>query len=201
MKRIPDISGVVLGGGKSRRMGQDKRHLIWDGRKLLDLICSQMGTLFEEVLLVTALPDYEVGGLPVRLVTDVIPDKGSIGGVYTGLKESRNVHCFVVACDMPFLNERVISRLCHMPAADLVIVRLLQGFQPLHARYSKKCLAILEEMIQSGNLKIQNMVRDKRIATRILEESDISDLDPSLTSFMNVNTPSDWEFARKARPS
>ncbi|MGD9850273.1 MAG: molybdenum cofactor guanylyltransferase [Nitrospirales bacterium] len=199
MIKLKNISGVVLAGGKSQRMGQDKRYLHWQGRNLLDSVCGVMNEIFDEVIVVTAIPDYERGGLSVRFITDEIPGKGSIGGLFSGLFHSQNPYCFVVACDMPYLNREVIGEICLSPPADVVVVKLLQGFQPLHARYSKQCLPFLEEMIHADNLKIQHLISDARISSRILDEAHFSGIDPHLRSFINVNTPSDWEFARKAQ--
>ncbi len=200
MGKIHLISGIVLAGGKSRRMGCDKRNLDWDGERLLDSICWLMGELFSEVIMVTAVPDYNIQGLPVRLVTDEIPGCGSIGGLYTGLLHAENHQCFVVACDMPYLKKDIIIRLCQMNSlADIVVVRLLQGIQPLHARYSKRCLPVLDEMMHSGKLSIQGILQDSRLTSLIVDETDVIDLDPQLKTFMNVNTPSDWELARKIK--
>jgi len=198
LQKIKKITGVVLGGGQSRRMGQDKRFLEWEGTRFLDKVCLNMGELFDEVLLVTATEDYSCGHLPVRLVTDAIPQKGSLGGLFTGLKEAANPFVFVVACDMPFLNPLAISRLCDLPENDVVMVKLSTGVQPLHGRYSKQCYPIMERMIQEGNLRIQNLLNYSCLSVQVIEESVFKDLDPHCYSFLNINTPSDLEFARKA---
>lgn len=198
LQKIKKITGVVLGGGQSRRMGKDKRFLDWEGKNFLDNVCLTMGKLFDEVLLVTAKEDYSCAHLPVRLVTDVIPHKGSLGGLYTGIKEGSHPFVFVVACDMPFLNPLAISRLCALPQSDVVIVKLSTGFQPLHGRYSKRCCPIIEQMIQEGNLRIQDMANYSSLSVQIIEEAMFQDIDPYCYSFLNINTPSDLEFARKA---
>jgi molybdopterin-guanine dinucleotide biosynthesis protein A len=191
------ISGIVLGGGQSRRMGCDKRRLHWEGEPFLDRVCKLMGTLFDEVLVVTAQEDYDCSHLPVRLVTDKIPQKGSLGGLYTGLMEAKNTLTFVVACDMPFLLKESISRLCLLSHSDVLMVKLPKGIQPLHARYSKRCAPIIEQMIQEGDLKIQNLISRSGLTVKIIEETLFDDIDPYRQSFMNINTPADLEFARK----
>lgn len=195
--QFPNISGVILGGGKSRRMGRDKRRLYWDGEPFLDRVCRLIENLFDEILVVTAEEDYDCSHLPVRLVTDKIPQKGSLGGVYTGLVEAKNSLIFVVACDMPFLVNESISRLCLESASDVVVVKLSTGLQPLHARYSKRCAPFIEQMIQKGDLKIQNLVTQTELTVKIIEETLFDDIDPYRKSFMNINTPADLEFARK----
>jgi molybdopterin-guanine dinucleotide biosynthesis protein A len=198
--QFPNISGVILGGGKSRRMGCDKRRLYWDGEPFLDRVCRLIENLFDEILVVTAEEDYDCSHLPVRLVTDKIPQKGSLGGVYTGLVEAKNSLIFVVACDMPFLVNESISRLCLESASDVVVVKLSTGLQPLHARYSKRCAPFIEQMIQKGDLKIQNLVTQTELTVKIIEETLFDDIDPYRKSFMNINTPADLEFARKTSP-
>lgn len=194
---FPNITGVILGGGQSRRMGRDKRRLEWEGEPFLDRVSRLMSALFEEVLVVTAQEDYDCSHLPVRLVTDKIPKKGSLGGLYTGLMEAKNTVTFVVACDMPFLNRESISRLCLLSDSDVVVVKLSTGLQPLHARYSKSCIPIIEKMIQEEDLKIQDLVTQPGLSVEIIRESLFDDIDPHRQSFMNINTPADLEFARK----
>lgn len=198
IQKFTNISGVVLAGGQSRRMGKDKRVLQWEGTKFLDKVCLIMADLFDEVLLVTATEDYPCGHLPVRSVPDAIPQKGSLGGLFTGIKEASHSSVFVVACDMPFLNYSVISRLCGLAESDVLVVKLSTGFQPLHGRYSKRCSFIMEQMIHDGNLRIQDLVKESSLSVQIVEESLFEDIDPHGYSFLNINTPSDYEFARKA---
>jgi len=198
IKKNSNISGVILAGGKSRRMGRDKRTLEWGGTKFLDKVCFTLSELFDEIILVTAIEDYPCGHLPVRLVTDTIPHQGSLGGLFTGIKEASYGSVFVVACDMPFLNPSVISRLCSLPENDVVMPKLSTGYQPLHARYSKRCSIIMEKMIQEGNLRIQSLIQEPSLFIQIVEETFFDDIDPFGYSFLNINTPADYEFARKA---
>jgi len=178
-------------------MGLDKRRLYWEGEPFLDRVCRLMDNLFDEVLVVTAQEDYDCSHLPVRLVTDKIPEKGSLGGLYTGLMEAQNSLTFVVACDMPFLNRESISRLCLFSDSDVLVVKLSSGMQPLHARYSKRCVPIIEQMMHEGDLKIQNLISRSGLTVKIIEESLFDDIDPYRQSFHNINTPADLEFARK----
>ncbi|GJL58695.1 MAG: hypothetical protein NPIRA03_15520 [Nitrospirales bacterium] len=200
IQKLTDISGVVLAGGKSLRMGKDKRTLEWGGTTFLDKVCLTLEELFDEIILVTATDDYPCGHLPVRLVTDAIPNKGSLGGLFTGIQEASHSSVFVVACDMPFLNPFVISRLCALPENDVVMPKLSIGYQPLHARYSKRCSLIMEKMIQEGNLRIQSLIQDPSLSIQFVEEALFHDIDPHGYSFLNINTPADYEFARKAGP-
>jgi len=195
--KFPNITGIVLGGGQSRRMGRDKRGLQWEGEPFLNRVCRLMNGLFEEILVVMAQDDYDCSHLPVRLVTDKIPEKGSLGGLYTGLIEARNFLSFAVACDMPFLLKESIARICIGSTSDVTVVKLSNGLQPLHACYSKRCVPVIEQMIQEGDLKIQNLFSRSGLTMHIIEESLFDDIDPFRLSFNNINTPADLEFARK----
>ena len=194
---FPKMTGLVLGGGQSRRMGRDKRYLEWEGEVFVDRVCKIMSSLFGEVLLVNAKDDYDCSHLPVRLVFDKIPQKGSLGGLYTGLIESKNFLNFVVACDMPFLKPESIACFCSHPTSDVVVVKFSTRLQPLHGRYSKACLPVIEKMIGQNDLKIQHLINDPSLSVHFLDEKLFDDVDPHRLSFMNINTPADFEFARK----
>ena len=147
-------------------MGRDKRFLLWEGEGFLDRICRIMCGIFEEVLVVAAQKDYQNLEFPVRIITDKIPNKGSLGGLYTGLLEAKNPLSFVVACDMPFLDIECITRMCERPDNDVLVVKLSTGIQPLHARYSKHCVPVIENFLGQDELKIQNLTTQVRAFLR-----------------------------------
>ena len=192
------ITGIVLGGGQSRRMGKDKRYLEIQGQPFLDRVCQIMASIFPEVLVVNAVDDYDCSHLPVRVVTDRIPQKGSMGGLYTGLLEAKYSLGFAVACDMPFLNAEVIRRMCSLPEYDILVMRLSSGLQTLHGLYSKRCCSVIQDRIEHNDLRIQSLLADSTLATQILTEDFVRDLDPFYYSFLNVNSPADLEFVRKS---
>jgi molybdopterin-guanine dinucleotide biosynthesis protein A len=193
-----DMTGVLLAGGRSLRMGRDKRFLELDGRALLDLTLGVLETLFSEVIVAVAEPEPRLEHLRHRLVTDLIPDCAALGGLYTALAAATTPRIFAAACDMPLLNPAVITRLVSLgEGADVVMVRLASGLQPMHAVYSKACLPHLERMARGKQLSIQDLIKATGLAVRILSEEEVQDLDPQFLSFLNVNTPADFEFVRK----
>lgn len=195
---IEDIAGVVLAGGKSKRMGMDKRHLSVHGKPLLDRVTSVLLELFPEVLLVLAEEDISRQDDRIRVVTDLIPDRAAVGGLYTGLYHSRYPRVFVVACDMPFINPDVIELfLQQIDATDIVMAQLVTGLQPLHGLYSKRCLPILKEMIDARDLRLQNIADKQGLTMRCISEAEIKALDPQCLSFLNLNSPADLELANK----
>lgn len=195
---IGEVSGVVLAGGKSKRMGTDKRHLSVHGKPLLDRVTSVLLELFPEVLLVLAEEDIEISNERIRIVTDLIPGCAAVGGLYTGLYHSRYPRVFVVACDMPFINPAVIELfLQESDATDIVLAQLVTGLQPLHGLYSKRCLPILKEMIEARDLRLQNIADKQGLTVRCISEAEIKALDPQCLSFLNLNSPADLELANK----
>jgi len=198
MNRTKTVTGILLAGGKSQRMGQDKRFLLVEGKSLIERTLDVFRNVFLETFIVVAEPSQGLASIKERIVTDRIPGKGSAGGLYTGLYYASTPSVFVAACDMPFINGNVIRRLCTIAAGiDVVMVRLESGLQPMHGIYSKRCLPVLEEMIQHHQLRLQGLVEQKELAVKIVKEEDIKDLDETLVSFLNVNTPSDFELAKK----
>ncbi len=198
---IGDVAGVVLAGGKSKRMGTDKRHLSVHGKPLLDRVTSVLLELFPEVLLVLAKEDISRQDERIRMVTDLIPDCAAVGGLYTGLYHSGCSRVFVVACDMPFINPAVIELfLQKIDAADIVVAQLVTGLQPLHGLYSKQCLPVLKDMIDARDLRLQNIAGKPGLAVHRVPETEITCVDPQLVSFLNLNSPADLEFANKISP-
>lgn len=192
---------MVLAGGKSKRMGMDKRHLSVHGKPLLDRVTSVLLELFPEVLLVLAEEDISKQDDRIRIVTDLVPGCAAVGGLYTGLYHSRHPRVFVVACDMPFINPAVIELFPQKAdATDIVLAQLVTGLQPLHGLYSKHCLPFLKAMIDARDLRLQNIADQQGLAVHRIPEAEIKRLDPQLLSFLNVNSPADIEFAQKINP-
>jgi molybdopterin-guanine dinucleotide biosynthesis protein A len=190
------ITGIILAGGKNLRMGKNKAFLEINGRRIIDRTKSLFLEIFDEVLLVTNSPlDYL--DLNLRTVADLIPDKGSLGGIYTGLFHSSHTHAFVAACDMPFLNPGLIGRLIQLaPDHDIVIPKTEDGLQPLHAVYSQRCLPFMEELLRQENLKIIDFFQ--KVKKREVPPEEILPFDPRLSSFRNVNTPEDLDEIQRA---
>jgi molybdopterin-guanine dinucleotide biosynthesis protein A len=179
-----EVTGVLLAGGKSRRMGEDKRYLVVGEQTLLQRGLSVLHSIFQEVLVVIA-KDSDPLGVDARVVRDQVPDCGSLGGLYTGLIQATTPWIFVVASDMPFLNHAVIAQFTNRRGAvDIVMAKLAGQLHPMHALYGKSCLPVVEQMIQSS-LRVQYVT-----------EADLHTLDPTGRSFYNVNTVAELEKAR-----
>ena len=189
---LEDVSGVLIAGGKSRRMGRDKRFLTIDGVSVFGQTLSLLRTMFAETLVVLAEP---IEGLEVQgcsVVYDVVENAGSLGGLLTGLIESTCPRVFAVACDMPFLDEDVIRFITACdPTADVVAARLEGRFHPMHAAYSKRCIPFLQAMADRHELKIQRLFQLGELQVKVLSEGDFLPFQAGLRSFLNINTPND----------
>jgi len=191
-----EVTGILLAGGQSRRMGEDKRYLLVGEQTLLERGLSVLRSIFQEVLVVIAQdsPPLRIDAVVVR---DLVPDCGSLGGLYTGLMQATTPCIFAVACDMPFLDKAVIAQFTsRRTTADIVMAKLASRLHPMHALYGKRCLPTLEQMIHARQLKLQELVSQPSLRVQYLTEAELSSIDPSGRSFYNVNTLADLDAAR-----
>jgi len=193
---ITDVTGVLLAGGKSKRMGEDKRFLLIGGSTLIERSVEVMCALFQHVCVVIA-QEGSVPSVCVPVARDLIPNCGSLGGLYTGLRQSTAQHIFVAACDMPFLCSSLVEYMVALKEeADIVMALWKNRLQPTHAVYSRRCLPILEDMIRRHEVKIQHIAAHPSLRVRLITEAEVSRIDSDGRSFRNINTPSDLEAAR-----
>jgi len=177
-------------------MGEDKRFLRIGEQTLFERSLSALRSVFQRVSVVIAQdsPPLEVD---VPVARDLVADCGSLGGLYTGLKQAHTEYVFVVACDMPFLNPAVVRHVVSLKArADIVMVRLEEGLQPTHALYSRRCLPVIEKMLQAHQFKIQQLATHPSLRTWLVTEIELREIDREGLSCINVNTPADLEAAR-----
>jgi molybdopterin-guanine dinucleotide biosynthesis protein A len=194
-RKAASVSGILLAGGKSRRMGGVTKGLMEvGGRPIAERVAATLKGLFDEVLLITNSPEeYRFLGLP--MFGDRIPGYGSLGGLYTGLSVCSGEYGFLVPCDMPFLRQDVISyMLDQIDGQDVIVPRIRGWLEPLHALYSRRCIPFIEDGLGKGDLKIINFF-DRAHLLEIPEE-DFSRFDPEFRFIMNVNTPEDLSRAR-----
>jgi molybdopterin-guanine dinucleotide biosynthesis protein A len=192
---MPRVSGVILAGGKSRRMGGSPKALLpFGGRPLIQHIAETLRSVFSDCLVVTNTPDlYRFLGLP--MTGDVFPDGGSLGGIYSGLRAAQGEAALCVACDMPFLSAPLLADLAGRAGeADVVIPDAGGELQTLHAVYGKACLPAMERRLRAGQLKVIGFFDDVRVL-RIPAGAVERFADPEL-AFMNLNTPEDLARAR-----
>lgn len=183
------VSGIILAGGKNRRMGTNKAFLSHRGERLIDRTVRLFHDIFSETIIVTNSP-LEYLDQDVQIVTDIYPGTGALGGVYTGLFHAAGSHAFCAACDMPFLNRDFLAYMRdRVDRYDIVVPLQKEGYQPLHAIYAKTCLNPMKKLLAAGNLKISSLYRGRKIL--IIDEAVIRGFDPEGKMFVNINAPGD----------
>jgi molybdopterin-guanine dinucleotide biosynthesis protein A len=193
------LTGVILSGGKSIRMGENKAFIKIEGTPIIQRIQTLFERLFDEIIIVTHQKEL-FSNLDAKIYPDLIPNRGVLGGLYTGLFFSSFTFSFCVACDMPFLKESVIKYLIkNIGDSDVVVPKTKDGLQPLHAIYSKNCLEPIKKIIDLGKYKTVDFY--PMVKVKIIDEHEFFSLDPMRESFINVNTPEELLLIKKGSPS
>lgn len=203
------LSGIILAGGESRRMGQDKAFLQVGGQPLVQRVLQAVTAVADDVTIVTNSPERYVE-YPVNIVRDVYPGTGTLGGIYTGLLVAGHRCALTVACDMPFLNVDLLRYMASLVEQHDVVMPHVGGGQPspeaqatarsrdlhpLHAIYCKRCLEPMERAIGRGDLRAVAFLPEVRV--RFVGRPEIERFDPHYRSLFNANTPEDLRYARE----
>lgn len=194
------FSVAVLAGGKSSRMGRNKALVEIAGQTILAHILGRVSHLGDGAPFIVAndAPTYDAFGLPV--LSDVYPDHGSLGGIYSAIHHSQTEYTMVMACDMPFVSAPLITYMVGLIAANDpqpdVIVPRVDGYpQGLFALYRKACLPVIQPRLEAKQLKVIRFY--DAVNVRYLDESEYQSYIVPDLSFFNVNTPQDLESAHR----
>ncbi|MBW6507952.1 MAG: molybdenum cofactor guanylyltransferase [Desulfuromonadales bacterium] len=180
-----DITGVILAGGHSRRMGRDKATLTLTGRTLFDRAHDALSGIFKRVLIAGDRPDLASETIPC--FTDKYPGS-ALGGIHGGLCAARTPWIFVIPCDLaapdPFLIRHLLP---YRNGYEAVVPRTTKGFEPVFALYHKSCLPVMEQMLRAENYRIYDFY--DRIHIRLVESCEMPiGWERSMT---NLNSPAD----------
>ncbi len=187
------MTGIVLAGGENRRMGADKSFLKVAGVPLIERVLGSMKAVFTDIIIVTNAPE-RYAALGVKTVSDVLDVRGPLTGIYSGLVQSSDEYNFVVACDMPFLNSRLLSYMAGLAAGyDIVVPSIAGQVEPLHAVYRRGLTTIIENELSHDRKRIRDIY--KRATVRYVTEEEVDRFDPARNSFKNLNTPQEYEEA------
>ena len=187
-----EITAVVLAGGRSTRFGSDKASALLRGRPLLDWTVAALVLTVAKVIVVKArgqrLPSFDCP-VPCDVVEDAFEGLGPAAGLLSGFRAVSTDFAFGVACDTPLVSAKVVSYLESRSHDVDVVVPVVDGFvQPLFALYRvEACLPVFERRVAGGELKI--VPAFDHVRTARVEEADLREIDPSLQSFRNANTP------------
>ena len=191
------VSGVILAGGQSRRLGTDKALLELDGESLLSRAVRRLAALSDDVIVVANHPEkYEPLGLAARFVPDEEPGAGALMGIYSGLKAASHGAAFAVACDMPFFSVPLLQHMLpNISRYDVVIPCVDSMLEPLHAIYSKQCLPFMAALLAQGRRQIVSFL--DKVEVFYVEAPTVARFDPLHLAFLNVNTAEDWRLAQE----
>lgn len=201
-----DVTGIILSGGKSSRMGVNKSLLKIGDTTIIERITKLMKSLFANVILISNTPD-EYKFLNIPIYEDVYKDKGPLAGIHSGLINSETEKNFVIACDIPLLNEDAIKFIINFKSDRLAVVPKTNRFvQQLCGLYKKGCLTETENLLSADSEENRNAEQMKRkfSVLSLLERVDAEIIEietqyPGYTEylFMNLNTPEDYEFLKE----
>lgn len=182
-------------------MGEDKALKLFLGRPLIQRVVDQMKPIAHEMIVTTNHPEgYEF--LNLRLVPDIFPDRGALGGLYTALSAATFPLVAVVACDMPFASAtffQIAEAIMTREGADVVIAKTEEGFEPLHALYRRDtCLPAIKGAIALNQWRVISWFPKVRV--RLIEQAEMDLPDKSGLCFWNLNTPEEFlEAERRAK--
>jgi molybdopterin-guanine dinucleotide biosynthesis protein A len=187
----PDVAAAILAGGRARRFGGlDKSRLVVGGRTIiarqLDVLQQVAGEVF-----VVGPTDGRFADLGVLVHADVIAGCGALGGLHTALEVAHADRVLVVACDLPFLEVAVMTRLIDLVGGhDAAWIRGPRGPEPLVACYDRRRRGLVGEQLAKGERRVGDLEQVMRIAW--LDEVELRRLGSGLHMLANLNTPADY---------
>ena len=192
-----DVTGLLLAGGHSSRLGRSKALEPFLGEPMLTRVAKRMAAVTRELLVVVE-SQATADTLPIpqgaKVVLDVYAASGPLGGIYSGLSAAATPWVIAAACDLPFLDPALLEYLLEQRGSHQAVAPLINGRpEPTHAVYSRACVAPLLARLQSGRLKAGDILEDLDVA--YITEEALQRVNPGLTSFFNVNTQADLDKA------
>ena len=188
---------AIIAGGKSRRMGSDKAFLRLGGKTLIQRVIDAGARLnpAETIIIANDADAFARFNLPVY--PDVLPDKGSLGGIYSALYHAKTEFTLNLACDMPFVNPRLLRYMASLIDDEIdIIAPRVNGYpQALHAFYRRTCMTPIRRQIDANRLKIIRFYDSMRV--RYIDEAEYAPFDRDGLSFENLNTPDELARARR----
>lgn len=196
------LSVVIQAGGQSSRMGEDKALKPFLGKPLIQRVIDRLNPIADELIITTNRPE-DYAFLNHRLVPDLKPGRGALGGLYTAIASASHPLVAVAACDMPFASQNFFESahsLIVQEEADVVIAKTNEGYEPFHALYRREtCLPVIEAAIDADKWKVIAWFPQAKVRT--LTPDELKRFDPSGLCFWNVNTPEEFQQAEKLAQS
>jgi len=187
------MTGIILAGGRSSRMGRDKSTLPWETSDLLNVIIEKLGTVCDDLIVVSNVP-RDIKRKEVRVVADIFSQMGPLGGIHAGLCHARHQYAFVTGCDMPYLVPDAVRYLLEeVQGWDIAIPSQGEYYEPLFSCYSKSCLPNIELLLNKSVRRIAEILKLMRY--KAIDWENFRRFDPELKLFTNINTEEDYKQA------
>lgn len=185
------IKGCIIAGGRSGRFGSDKSVHVLNGKPLVSHVYDAVHPVLDEIFIAANDPE-KFAFLGLKVVPDIIPGLGPLGGIYTALETFDIKRVFVLPCDMPYLSTELIRYMCSLePDYDIIVPKIGEWYQPMHAIYSHRCGNAIKESINKGNYRMSAFYNGMKIRTITREEIEQFG-DPEII-FKNINFREDLE--------
>ena len=187
MKSKNNITGIILAGGKSSRMGTEKGLIIYKNKPFVEHIIEAMSPLVDNIIIISNNKAYESFGF--KCYEDLIKNTGPLAGIYTGLRYSKTNNNLIVSCDIPLIKTVVLQKLIDQKndASEVIQLQSQGKNMPLIALYKKSCEVIFMEELHQNQKKVQKALKKCNVKTVII--------DGSLEQVTaNINTPEDLEL-------
>lgn len=175
-----NITGIILAGGKSSRMGQDKGLMKFEGKLMIQHVIDVLIQFVDEIIIITNNQDYKSLGYPIY--SDLIKDQGPLAGVYAGLHYSKTDKNLIISCDVPYVNDELIQLIINSSKGfDVVIPRKNEQTHPLIGFYKRSFKTIAKDELSINQRKLKLALCRSNL--RII---DANHIDKKV--FMNINS-------------
>lgn len=200
-----NITGIILAGGKSTRMGKNKSLLILNGKTVIERVVDLMKSVFSQVIIISNTPeDYIYINIPI--FKDVYEYKGPLAGIHSGLYNSKTEANFIISCDIPLMTEKMIKYIVDYKTNDLITVCKADGFiQQLVGKYSRAVLPVVEDLLQQSTKEIgcQEQTKEKCAVLSLLDKVGVNIIEAEKLAiyqkylYYNMNRTEDYLFVQK----
>jgi molybdopterin-guanine dinucleotide biosynthesis protein A len=162
------ITGIILAGGKSSRIGSDKGFLLLENKPFIQHIIDAMQPLVNDIIIVSNNTDYDI--FKLKRVNDLIENAGPLAGIYSGLHYSTTENNLVLSCDVPLINTQTLKKLTEHINKNTDIIQLESKGKtmPLIAMYKKHCEAVFFDLLQQGERRLRVAVNHFKVKTIVL---------------------------------
>jgi molybdenum cofactor guanylyltransferase len=189
---------IILCGGRSRRMGEDKGSLVLNGKPMIIHVLDAIKDIADEIVLVLRdhdqIDNYKSflkdENVPIKIVTDEIKDQGPLVGILTGLSQIDSEYAQILPCDSPFISKEFVLKMFEIAEGkkfDAIVPIWDDGhIEPLHSIYKRDIISIIRDLIKKEKHDVKSLIENLDV-----EYADVEDLDETTMNFQNINTIND----------